>query len=260
MKMMKWLVCLLVCALMFTSAVAEAPASQGAVTDLADVLSAETASDMETLSQRLQKVTGGKLYVLTRHFLGGQDVNTYGQEVFEAWKLGKNDALLLLVIGEETYALIQGSEAQKNLSSGDALRTFLSNNLSAAYRARNYDQAVGNCMTAYARKMAGGNFNVSGLFSRAAGSAKNTRTTGQTEEHYMFSSNWNDAEPPREESGLGGALVLPVLIVAAIVLLRRKKKKTVTYARYSGSYRPQEHRRPGPQRNRNRRGPGPFGW
>ena len=85
------------------------PRPDGTVSDLAGVLGEQAIQDMETLNQRLESAAGGRIFVLTRHFLGGADVQQYADKVFEVWGLNDFDALLLLVVGEEDFALTQGS-------------------------------------------------------------------------------------------------------------------------------------------------------
>ena len=70
------------------------PRPQGTVADLAGVLGEKTIADMETLNTRMNTAAGGSLFVLTRHFLGGVNANTYAKKVFDVWGLGTGDALL----------------------------------------------------------------------------------------------------------------------------------------------------------------------
>ena len=49
------------------------PRPSGTVSDLAGVLGEKTLEDMETLNRRLEEASGSRIFVLTRHFLGGAD-------------------------------------------------------------------------------------------------------------------------------------------------------------------------------------------
>ncbi len=117
------------------------PRPQGTVADLAAVLGEQTISDLETLNAKLNTATGGKVYVLTRHFLGGVNAANYAKKVFDVWGLGKNDALLLMVIGEETYALALGGDAEKALPN-DTQISLLANHFRNPFLARKYDEAL----------------------------------------------------------------------------------------------------------------------
>ena len=119
------LLCLALCGLclLLPSALSESlPPCQGVVTDLAGVLSTDTAAGLETLAQRMEAAGCGRLYVVTRHFLGGKDARAYADRLFAAWGLQDKDGLLLLAVGEETYALSLGSAAQAANSVQDGAR------------------------------------------------------------------------------------------------------------------------------------------
>ena len=53
------------------------PRPSGTVSDLAGVLGEKTMEDLETLNQRLNDAANGRIFVLTRHFLGGADAQQY---------------------------------------------------------------------------------------------------------------------------------------------------------------------------------------
>ncbi len=145
------------------------PRPQGTVADLAGVLGEKTIQDAETLSARLQDAAGGQLYVLTRHFLGGADAQQYADKVFEVWSLTSQDALLLMVIGEEDFALSLGGSAKS------ALPTEARNTLLGAFRntfrQREYDAALADLSLSLGQtlaKAAGSSLDASGLFGAAA--------------------------------------------------------------------------------------------
>ena len=145
------------------------PRPEGAVLDLAGVLGEKTIQDLEALNEKTQSAANGRLYVLTRHFLGGQAVQKYAEKVFEVWNLEKGDALLLMVIGEESFALALGADAKK------ALPTETSNTLLGAFRntfkARQYDSALADLSVDLGKilaKAAGKNLDTAGLFGETA--------------------------------------------------------------------------------------------
>ena len=146
------------------------PRPQGTVADLAGVLGEKTITDMETLNTRLNTAAGGSLFVLTRHFLGGVNATTYAKKVFDVWGLGTNDALLLMVIGEETYALALGSAAEKAVPA-DTQISLLANHFRTAFLARQYDEALADTAVQLGQTMAKAKnqtLDVTGLFGQAA--------------------------------------------------------------------------------------------
>ena len=93
-RILAFVLALVLCAGLCVPAMAETkypPRPQGTVADLAAVLGEQTIADMETLNTRLNTAAGGKVYVLTRHFLGGVNAANYAKKVFDVWGLGKND-------------------------------------------------------------------------------------------------------------------------------------------------------------------------
>lgn len=138
------------------------------VQDMAGVLSDDTVSDLETLNGRMEKDVG-RLLVITRHFLGGADVRAYAEEMFSALRLSDRDALLLLVIGEEDYALAVGSEIRRVLPA-ESQSSLLAQNLRAPYLNRAYDEAAAGFALAYAGQISramGEKVSVSGLFGQS---------------------------------------------------------------------------------------------
>ena len=87
------------------------PAQRGAVNDDAGVLSEQTAADIEQLNTAARSADIS-FAVATRHFLGGADAQAYCDGLFEAWKLDQKTVLVLLVIGEERYAVAVGQGAR----------------------------------------------------------------------------------------------------------------------------------------------------
>ncbi len=155
MKMRTWaFVCALVVCLALVPCVnaEQYPVRQGAATDLADVLGAATVADIEALSGRYAEETGGTLSVVTRHFLGGADAKGYAEALFSAWTLDESSALLLMVVGEDSYALYMGERARSLLprESADAL---LSSQFRAKFMAREYDAALSAFLPALVKKL-----------------------------------------------------------------------------------------------------------
>ena len=177
---------LLLCLGLLVSAQAEEeypPRPQGVTADLAAVLGDDLTKDLEKLSSRLEKAVGGHVYVLTRHFLGGVEAQRYADKVFEVWALNENDALLLLVIGEDSYALALGSAAKGALSA-ETRTALLAGHFRTPFLARQYDTAVAELAQNLAQSLAkakNASLDCSGLFgqSETSSSAAQAQSTPQ---------------------------------------------------------------------------------
>lgn len=123
------------------------------VQDSAAVLSTETLDDLRTLSQRSRKETDITLALETRHFLGGADVNSYARRLLAELEDPDDSLLMLMVIGEESYALAAGSKAARLLSA-EARETLLSTAFRAPFLSRDYDKAAAELFTGLARRLA----------------------------------------------------------------------------------------------------------
>ena len=212
----------------------EYPPFQGIVADMAGVLGESTIADLEKLSQRLESVTGGHIYVLTRHFLGGANANEYAQKVFEVWSLNEADALLLMVIGEESYALVTGSlcntwlsgEQRNNLLADSFREQFITN--------RNYDQAVADFSVAMGRALAkatGETLDVSGLFGRSSLSSTpqpqswNEIWQGMFAQDDYQEESWSwDSDWQKEETHINWRGILIWGLVIYFLFFRRKNR------------------------------------
>ena len=203
--MLALLTALILCLGNITWACAETeypPRPQGTVADLAGVLGEQTIRDMETLSGRLEEKTGGHLFVLTRHFLGGQEVSHYAQRVFEVWGLNENDALLLMVIGEESYDLALGSLAKATLHS-ESKTSLLAGHFRSAFQSRQYDEALADLAVNLGQTLAkaqGETLGTAGLFGQSA-----IQSTPQPQKpsdwwYGMFARDDYDAQESADES------------------------------------------------------------
>ena len=170
-RILAFVLALMLCAGLAVPAFAETkypPRPQGTVADLAGVLGEQTIADMETLNTRLNTAAGGKLYILTRHFLGGVNASNYAKKVFDVWGLDKNDALLLMVIGEETSAIALGSAAEKAVPN-DTQISLLANHFRNAFLARKYDEALADVTVQLGQTLAKAKnqtLDVTGLFGQ----------------------------------------------------------------------------------------------
>jgi uncharacterized protein len=86
------------------------PPLTGRVVDQANVMSAESKSDIETKLKALEDKSGIQLVVATVKSLQGGDIETYANGLFRFWKIGqaqKNNGVLLLVAPAEHKVRIE---------------------------------------------------------------------------------------------------------------------------------------------------------
>jgi len=208
------------------------PLSQGIVTDLAEVLGEDTAQDLMQLSERMNRASLGSFYVVTRHFLGGTDASADARALFEAWSLNSDDVLLLMVIGEESYALEAGAAAQTALPR-DTQTSLLATHFRGDFLNRGYDEAVADLSVQLCRTLGrawGETVNTGGLFGAAAIQSTPAPQSLSTAWESMFSlQEFEDEDWPVDEqySSRGsfhwrGWLIWSLLIY---FLFFRKKKK-----------------------------------
>ena len=230
-----------------TAQAATYPQRHGAVNDDAAVLSDGTAQDIVTLNGR----SGANFTVVTRHFLGGLDAQEYCDGLFDAWEMGDNDLLLLLVIGEERYAATLGANIRKNALSAEQLNSMLSSKLRQPFiQDRDYDGAVGAFLLAAAGQIAradGATLNTSGLFGSSQTQSASSQSSGSASSASSWFSSWtgdlwngffsddelNDISASdtsyeyKKDSGFSvWKLILIVAVLSAIVRSRRKQGKS----------------------------------
>ena len=220
------------------------PERRGATNDDAAVLSDSTAQDIDTLNSR----STVHFTVVTRHFLGGADAQAYCKGLFDAWEMGENDFLLLLVIGEEKYACAMGGSISGKYISEEQLNSLLSSKLRQPFiQERDYDGAVGGFLLAAAQQAArvdGITLNTSGLFGTSVvqNAAQGSNSTSSNGSWYNFnswtgdlwSSFFSDDElnEPQEhdqsytyESGSGFSMGKLILILAVLFIIVRNRRR-----------------------------------
>ncbi|HEX8827797.1 MAG TPA: TPM domain-containing protein, partial [Xanthobacteraceae bacterium] len=101
---------MLFCLVSITAFALNFPPLTGRVVDQANIMSAQSRSDLETKLKDLEDKSGIQLVVATVSSLQGSDVETYANELFRTWKLGqaqKNNGVLLLVAPNEHKVRIE---------------------------------------------------------------------------------------------------------------------------------------------------------
>lgn len=216
------------------------PRPDRTVSDLAGVLGEQAIEDTETLNERLLDAAGGRIFVLTRHFLGGADTQQYADQVFKVWNLEKDDALLLIVIGEEDFALSLGANSKNALPTES--RNTLLGTFRNAYKARQYDEALAALVLSLGQTMAkakGNSLDAVGLFGTAAIQSTPQPQTVDDYWYGMFARDdydarknddetyWEDRQNQWrfEESSINWRSVIIWGLVIYFLFFRRKRRR-----------------------------------
>jgi uncharacterized protein len=86
------------------------PPLTGRVVDQANIMTAQSRTDLEAKLKELEDKSGIQLVVATVKSLQGSDVETYANDLFRSWKLGeakKNNGVLLLIAPAEHKVRIE---------------------------------------------------------------------------------------------------------------------------------------------------------
>lgn len=236
---MKKALCIFFCLLMLLPSMALAaarmPQRHSTVTDDANVLSAQTASDISAYAEKLSDQVEIELHVALVHFLDGMDARSYADALFAKWELGSDDLLVLGAAGEDSFATALGADVQKKLGSANAENLlFTSSAFGSLFAAQQYDAAFAaycTALNALIEKQMEKTIRMDGLFGQTAPSP-------MEQAHSYGSQLWSDimqsisdssedyhAQHQREEqedNGLsaGGWIVLIILVM---IMLRRNK-------------------------------------
>lgn len=210
-----------------------APLLSGDVWDMAGVLSDSTAADLAVLNERM---SGGGLMVVTRHFLGGKDAGAYARELLDSAD-SEEGAVLLLVIGEEDYALALGEQIAKALPA-ESQQSLLARNFRTPYLNRAYDEAVADFALAFAGQVSrarGEKIDLDGLFGRIGLSATPApqQWSGQSDINAMwqdffgedFSENRTGRDREADWEGGLGTLIFWAFIIYFLFFRKRKRRR-----------------------------------
>lgn len=183
------------------------------VADFANVLERETEDHIIHFNDALYQATGAQIVVATVDFLDGAEIEDYAYRMFNQWQIGDKDknngVLLLLVIGEENYWIVQGKGLEKTLSSG-TLDGLLQEYLEPDFARADYDAGVRKTFDALIGQMEsiyGIRFDSSGVSAVDSGEGE---------------------EPVRNESTgikFDNALLIALVIIFIFSYINRQTKK-----------------------------------
>lgn len=193
------------------------PDQDGLCTDAAAVLSASVLEDLDELDDRLDDADVPRLYIATVDFLDGSSVEDYADALFHRWHLDDDEVLLLIAVGEESFATACGSDAALHLTD-ELLSALLDTDFRPPFLAQRYDEAVASFAIALVKKINSlyrVGIRTGDLFRSASGS---------------LYDNWNSmlhpADPPQSglsfltrEDRASGFSVLKVLLIIVLLLL-----------------------------------------
>ena len=253
--MMKKWICLLLCLLLPLGALAapRMPELRGNINDAADVLAAQTVADLAEFSKHVTQQAGLDLYVVTVHFLDGLDAQSYAKLLFDRWELTDEDLLLVCAAGEDSFALVMGGTAEKQLGRTNADNLlYTSSEFGGLFRTQQYDAAMAafaNGLNALLEKQVGRAVQMDGMFGEQALTQGEPLDVDAYFERYG-GELWHDVmdainetshdyqqhfqQEEERENGVtaGGWLVLIILVM--ILLRQNRRDRARRHARRTG--------------------------
>ena len=222
-RIMAFLLAALLC-LPLVSAFAEPryPASQGAVTDAAAVLSASTVQDLRKLADVLSDEDTLELYVVTVDFLDGTQLSSYAEGLRQKWDLDSNALLLLMAVGEDKFGLFGSSYVNEHLAAS-VQQKLLSTSFEAPFLRQDYDGAIAALMPALATEIGKAwqeDIGIDGLFGTASKANFSTESDWLDRAvHYAKSYDWQSERAQQEavDNGVSaGKIILTVFLLLII--------------------------------------------
>ncbi len=220
MMMFKRILCLLAVLLLALPASAEPryPEKGGVATDAAAVLSAEVLEDLRTLDKRLGKADVPQICLATVDFLDTQEVQAYADALFDLWNLDSDEMLLLICVGEESYAISTGRDVDRLLSSS-VQEKLLTNRFREPFLDERYDAAISAYIPALVselNKACGETVRTDDLFDSASDNLLNNWARNLAA---SLSGDDEDSIFTREDRKTGFSLLKVIVIVVLLVLI-----------------------------------------
>lgn len=233
----RWAALLLALMLALTASAlagARMPVKRGALTDDADVLSAQVASDIAQYAEMAQDETGVNIYVGIVHFLDGLDVQIYANRLFQQWNLGDEDILLLGAAGEDSFATALGDDVRDELGKSNAENLlYTSSSFGTLFQSQRYDAAMGSwfaALNALLNKQYHTNMELGSLFASAQAdqtvqaapqggsdyaSALWENVLGSIDEHAQNYQTYRENQEQQDGNGIGvgGWVVMAIIIM-----------------------------------------------
>ena len=178
------------------------------VLDQANVLSDEVEGTIVLNNDALYEACGAQIVVVTVDTTGSTELEDYAYELFNSWNIGSskegNGVLVLLVIRDDTYYVMQGKGLENTLSSG-ALATLNNTYLEPYFAKKDYDTGVASLF--------------SQLFSRIA-ARYNLDLTVDTSLYSSYIASELAGQPAYGgEKSSGGVSFLTIFIIVVIAMI-----------------------------------------
>ena len=148
------LACLAACAAL----AAEVPYLSGRVVDNAEILGKETKQALTAQLKAHEQETGNQVAVLTVRSLEGESVESYAEQVFNAWKLGhkgKDNGVLVLVAPNERRMRIEVGYGLEGTLTDVAASRIIRNVMTPRFKEGNFDAGVMEGVSAVIGQLAG---------------------------------------------------------------------------------------------------------
>lgn len=181
-----WLSCLIALLALALLLQGSAQGADTVVLDTAGVLDANVITDLTRLSGEIRNKTDVSLRVITKHFLGGAEPLTYAQEQLRGYQDSEKVLLLVMVIGEERYAVAMGEKARDVLSA-EAVENILATAFRQPFLKRDYSRALADFSVRAAGQLqsaSGSRISTDGLFAAYTSQAPSPVGTP------VISTNW----------------------------------------------------------------------
>ncbi len=124
----------------------EFPERSGYVSDYAGVIGEEAKKTLEETLSRIQREYGVEIYILTVKETAPLAISEYSNQIFERWKLGKQDpkrrVLLFLVAVEEGLVRLATSRGLQDVLPDAQLAKVLQETILPAFHVREFERGI----------------------------------------------------------------------------------------------------------------------
>jgi uncharacterized protein len=136
----------------------EVPYLASRITDLAEILSADTEARLEARLERLEAAEGAQLAVLTLPSLEGENLEDFSIRVVDTWKLGRaeaDDGALLLIARDDRKMRFEIGYGLESILTDAYSRRILDEILRPRFRAGDFDGGIERAIEAAAALIEG---------------------------------------------------------------------------------------------------------
>lgn len=205
------------------AAVPQKPMEAFYVNDFADVMNEDDANQMIALGTALEDACGAQVVAVVVSFLDGMDIEEYGTQLFEAWKLGAvdkdNGVLILLSVGDREITTILGTGIEDKFThavTGSyhdkyAIPYFLDNDFSQGMRA-DYQAHCDKVASIYGVSL-----------KKSSAQQNNNAGVGSNGYNYDYDYTYTTTE-----GGISGVeIILGIIVILVILSLARTTRRGI---------------------------------